>query len=94
MKMRSARWAVLMTAGAAILGALIGHPRVIRADSIPATMLDPNLEAQAVLTAGISQPIGIVFLSTDDYFVLEKSSGQVKRVIGGVVQASPSSTWP
>ena len=89
MKMRSARWAVLMTAGAAILGALIGHPRVIRADSIPATMLDPNLEAQAVLTAGISQPIGIVFLSTDDYFVLEKASGQVKRVIGGVVQASP-----
>ena len=52
-------------------------------------MLDPNLEAQAVLTAGISQPIGIVFLATDDYFVLEKASGQVKRVIGGVVQATP-----
>jgi len=89
MKLRSAKWAVLTAAGAAVLGAVIGHPRVIRADSTPLTMLDPNLQAQAVLTAGISQPIGIVFLGTDDYLVLEKASGQVKRVIGGVVQASP-----
>src|SRR6185312_15149367 len=36
-----------------------------------------------------SQPIGIVFLGPDDALVLEKASGQVKRVISGVIQPSP-----
>ncbi len=89
MKMRSAKWAALTAAAAAVLGGVIGHPRVIQADTTPLTMLDPNLQAEAVLAAGISQPIGIVFLAPDDYLVLEKSSGQIKRVIGGVVQAAP-----
>jgi len=35
------------------------------------------------------QPIGIVFLGPGDALVLEKASGQVKRVINGVVQATP-----
>jgi glucose/arabinose dehydrogenase len=61
------------------------------ADSIPAQVLDPNLEVTTVLATGITQPIGIVFLgSVNDYFVLEKASGQIKRVIGGVVQPSPA----
>ena len=33
--------------------------------------------------------VGIVFLGANDFLVLEKASGQVKRVIGGVVQATP-----
>jgi hypothetical protein len=41
------------------------------------------------LSAAIVQPIGIVFLGTSDFLVLEKASGQVKRVISGVVQATP-----
>ncbi len=36
-----------------------------------------------------AQPIGIVFLAQNDFFVLEKASGQVKRVINGVIQATP-----
>jgi glucose/arabinose dehydrogenase len=61
-----------------------------RADSIPVEILDPNLQVTTVVSSGITQPIGIVFLgSADDFLVLEKASGQVKRVIGGVVQASP-----
>jgi len=60
----------------------------LRADSIPTQMLDTNLQVSTVLT-GLTQPIGIVFLSTNDYFVLEKSTGQVKRVINGVVQPAP-----
>jgi glucose/arabinose dehydrogenase len=52
-------------------------------------ILDPNLKVTTVLSAGIVQPIGIVFLGANDYLVLEKASGQVKRVIGGVVQATP-----
>jgi glucose/arabinose dehydrogenase len=53
-------------------------------------MLDPNLEVLTVLNAGISQPIGIVFIGNNDVLVLEKASGQVKRVIDGVIQSSPA----
>ena len=52
-------------------------------------MLDPNLQVATILSTGIAQPIGIVFLGADDYLVLEKASGQIKRVIGGVVQPTP-----
>src|SRR4030095_6239071 len=59
-----------------------------RADSIPTTVLDPNLEVTTYIGA-LTQPIGIVFLGSDDALVLEKASGQVKRVIGGSVQPTP-----
>ncbi len=58
-------------------------------DTTPAAISDPNLEVTTVLSTGISQPIGIVFLATSDFFVLEKASGQVKRVVSGVVQPTP-----
>lgn len=59
-------------------------------DGVPASMLDPNLQVTVALNSGINQPIGIVFLgSVNDYLVLEKASGQVKRVMGGVVQPLP-----
>jgi glucose/arabinose dehydrogenase len=60
-----------------------------RADSIPIAVLDPSLQVTTVLNSGISQPIGIVFLAQNDFFVLEKASGQVKRVINGVIQPTP-----
>jgi len=59
------------------------------ADSIPFEVLDPTLQATVVLSSGITQPIGIVFLAQNDFLVLEKASGQVKRVINGVIQAAP-----
>jgi glucose/arabinose dehydrogenase len=59
------------------------------ADTSPLRVLDPTLQVTTVLNAGIVQPIGIVFLGPDDFLVLEKASGQVKRVIGGVLQAAP-----
>lgn len=59
-------------------------------DSVPATALDPTLQVSTVLNAGLSQPIGIAFLrGASDYLVLEKTSGQVKRVLNGVLQPSP-----
>ena len=79
----------LSAAVIAVFLALAIHPRVTRADTIPLAMNDPNLQATVVLSAGISQPIGIVFIGPNDYFVLEKASGQVKRVIGGVIQPTP-----
>jgi len=52
-------------------------------------ILDPNLQVTTFIGSGLSQPIGIVFLGPNDAFVLEKASGQVKRVIGGVLQPTP-----
>ena len=59
------------------------------ADSIPVQILDPDLQVTTVLNAGITQPIGIVFLNANDFLVLEKASGLVKRVTNGVIQATP-----
>jgi glucose/arabinose dehydrogenase len=58
------------------------------ADTVPAAMLDPNLQVTTAIS-GLDQPIGLVFLGTDDMLVLEKASGRIKRFIGGVQQASP-----
>lgn len=58
------------------------------ADSIPAEMLDANLQVVPVLT-GLNQPIGMVFIGENDYFLLEKATGQVRRVTNGVLQQPP-----
>jgi len=53
-------------------------------------MLDPNLQVTTFVGSGLTQPIGIVFLgSVNDFLVIEKASGQVKRVINGVIQTTP-----
>ena len=59
------------------------------ADTTPPAMLDPNLQVTTVLSTGLTQPIAMVFLSANDFLVLEKASGQIKRVINGVIQATP-----
>ena len=59
------------------------------ADTIPVEILDPNLQVTTWIGAGLEQPIGIAFIGTDDALVLEKATGKVKRVTGGVLQATP-----
>lgn len=61
------------------------------ADSVPAEILDPNLQVTTYINVsqGLAQPIGIAFIGPNDAFILEKASGQVKRAINGVVQATP-----
>src|SRR5947207_1735647 len=59
------------------------------ADTTPLVILDPTLQVTTFVGSGLNQPIGIVFIGANDAFVLEKASGQVKRVIGGVIQATP-----
>jgi glucose/arabinose dehydrogenase len=79
---------LVVLACSAIVGVM--RSQKMQADTTPLTMLDPNLQATTLLNAGIFQPIGIVFLgSVDDFLVLEKASGQIKRVIGGTVQPTP-----
>ena len=61
------------------------------ADSIPATVLDPNLQVTTHINSGLSQPIGIAFINgPNTYFVLEKGSGQVRYVLNGVLQSAPA----
>src|SRR5262245_39558327 len=62
---------------------------LLRADTTPLAVLDPNLQVATYVASGLVQPIGIVFIGPNDAFVLEKASGQVKRAIGGIVQPNP-----
>src|SRR4051812_12687976 len=82
------RSAVVGAVGVCSLTLLLTHERQVLADTTPPQLLDPNLGVQTFI-AGVAQPIGIVFLSSNDVLVLEKASGQIKRVINGVLQATP-----
>ena len=84
-----AKWIAVYAVACLILTMFVTHDSVIQADTSPLAMLDPNLQVTPLLTTGINQPIGIVFLALNDYLVLEKASGQVKRVINNVVQSTP-----
>src|SRR3954467_13855146 len=72
-----------------MLGACLFSAGFLGADTTPLVILDPKLQVTTYVGSGLNQPIGIVFIGPNDAFVLEKASGQVKRVIGGVIQASP-----
>lgn len=47
------------------------------------TVLDPKLEVRPVIS-GLSQPVQMAFIGSNDFFVLEKPTGMVKRVKNGV----------
>ena len=46
------------------------------------SVVDPELEVGTIAT-GLSQPVQLEWIGDDDFLVLEKASGQVKRVRGG-----------
>ena len=48
-------------------------------------VLDPDLAVRPAVT-GLTQPVSMAFLGDDDFLVLEKASGQVKRVRDGDVE--------
>jgi glucose/arabinose dehydrogenase len=50
-------------------------------------VLDPDLEVRTAVS-GLVQPTSMAFLGHDDFLVLEKASGQVKRVRNGAVQGT------
>jgi glucose/arabinose dehydrogenase len=52
--------------------------------SAQATMLHPDLDVRTK-TTGLVTPTTIAFIGPDDILVLEKNTGQVKHVVGGVV---------
>jgi glucose/arabinose dehydrogenase len=49
------------------------------------SLVDPNLRVRTVIE-NLDQPITMAFLGPNEFFVLEKATGQVKRVVNGTVQ--------
>jgi glucose/arabinose dehydrogenase len=86
---------LVLAGGAGVVGACADE-RVLEperpaadaiAQSVGPKVLDRNLEVRTVVS-GLITPITMVFLDEDDILVLEKNTGQVKRVVGGSVQAT------
>ena len=67
------------------LAALFGLPSMLNAQA--PSLVDPNLRVRTVIE-NLDQPISMAFLGSDDFFVLEKATGKVKRVVNGVVDST------
>jgi len=67
------------------LAALFGLPSMLNAQA--PSLVDPNLHVRTVIE-NLDQPTTMAFLGPNDFFVLEKATGQVKRVVNGVVQST------
>jgi glucose/arabinose dehydrogenase len=50
-------------------------------------VLDPDLEVRTAIS-GLIQPTSMAFIGDDDFLVIEKSTGQVKRIRGGEVHST------
>src|SRR5690242_4222954 len=75
--------ATTVLAGAAL--ALLAPSGTLRADPL---VLDPTLKVETV-ASGLFTPTAMAFIGANDFLVIEKNTGQVKRVINGVVQPTP-----
>ncbi len=51
------------------------------------SLVDPALGVRTVVS-GLDQPIHMAFLSKNDFLVIEKATGRVKRVVSGAVQST------
>jgi glucose/arabinose dehydrogenase len=61
--------------------------RSVRAQSSGPEMLVPDLDVRTSITDLIT-PISMAFLGANDFFVLEKNTGKVQRVVNGAVQST------
>ena len=62
---------------------------VVSGPAAAQTVSDPTLVVQPIVTTGLTTPTTMAFLGPDDFLVLERTTGQVRRVIGGVLQPDP-----
>jgi glucose/arabinose dehydrogenase len=62
--------------------ALVAGGLALAAQAEAQTVVDPDLEVRTV-TTGLTQPVQMEWIGEDDFLVLEKSTGQVKRVRDG-----------
>ena len=76
---RRSVWQVLVLAVAAPLAFASAAP------AQEPELVDPDLAVRAA-ASGLDQPIAMAFIGKDDMLVLEKASGQVKRIVDGEVR--------
>lgn len=55
--------------------------------SVAQISLDPALRIEKILDGSLASPTGMAFIGDDDLLVLEKNTGRVRRVLGGVLQS-------
>src|SRR5262245_51051999 len=51
------------------------------------TVTDPTLTVTQLTTPGLASPTSMAFVAPNDILVLEKETGQVRRVLNGILQA-------
>ena len=61
--------------------------KVTRAQASGPTMLVPNLAIREVI-GDLVTPIAMAFIGPNDFFLLEKNTGKVQRVVNGAVQST------
>jgi aldose sugar dehydrogenase len=85
-KLKMVRKDVWIKAGVALvlLSLILGAPsnQAVSAQADGPVMLHPGLDVRPVVS-GLNVPTTLAFLGPDDFLVLEKNTGQVKRVMGG-----------
>lgn len=79
---RAARESRALAAAFAGSAALFAATPLLQAQ----TLTDPSLTVTPIVTSGLSQPTSMAFLAPNDFLVLQKANGQVRRVLGGVLQ--------
>ena len=84
----SVPWEELITLAICLSAALAIAPQDhVRAQSTLPSLVDRNLSVRAVVS-GLDQPTTMAFLGPNDFLVLEKATGKVKRVINGSVHST------
>jgi glucose/arabinose dehydrogenase len=61
--------------------------RDVNALAVGPTVVDPNLTVRTVI-GGLNVPVAFVFIGPNDILFTEKQTGQVKRVVNGVIQST------
>jgi aldose sugar dehydrogenase len=74
----------ILLAGITLAVGILSSP--VAAQEGPA-VVDPNLRVRTVVS-GLTTPSTMAFLGPNDFLIAEKNTGQVKRVVNGVVQST------
>jgi glucose/arabinose dehydrogenase len=61
--------------------------RIVHAQALAPTAVDRNLAVRTVV-ADLDTPTSMAFLGLDDFLILERATGKVKRVTGGVMSST------
>jgi aldose sugar dehydrogenase len=86
MKQAIGRLSCVLVSAIAALAVFAGAATSPARAQAPPTVVDPNLAVRTVVD-GLVTPSNMAFLGPGDFLVLEKNTGQVKRVVDGEVQS-------